>query len=450
MPCDVAVRCSQLSKYYPIYRQPSDRLRQWLWGARRQYYREFWAVRDLSLEIKRGEVVGILGKNGSGKSTLLQMICGCVTPSSGEMVTQGRIAALLELGSGFNPEFSGLENVYLNATILGVSRREIEQRLDEILAFADIGAFIHQPVKSYSSGMAMRLAFAVAATVDPDILIVDEALAVGDIQFQAKCFRHFNQLIARGTTIIFVTHSTEQVVRHCSKAFLMDAGSIVESGDPRVVVNHYLDRMLGPKEVMAEPEATSQPARGEITSSVTPLALQQPMIPFEQQAGYNPSEYRWGNRLAVIRAFHLSQVGKADHQTHFTTGDQLSLSLSVDFLQACQRPIFGLTLKTVDGVTVYGNNSRDCSRASTFTAVKAGTTVIVTFELSLWLARGDYFLSLGVATDETGEVIPLDRRYDAVHVVLSNPHHSAGLAELQMNYRLAVVNQSTLPRIINE
>lgn len=449
MPCDVAVRCSQLSKYYPIYRQPSDRLRQWLWGARRQYYREFWAVRDLSLEIKRGEVVGILGKNGSGKSTLLQMICGCVTPSSGELVTQGRIAALLELGSGFNPEFSGLENVYLNATILGLSRREIEQRLDEILAFAEIGEFIHQPVKSYSSGMAMRLAFAVAATIDPDILIVDEALAVGDIQFQAKCFRHFNQLIARGTTIIFVTHSTEQVVRHCSKAFLMEAGRIIEAGEPRVVVNHYLDRMLGSKTI-TEPKATSQSAEGEITSSVTPLAIQQQMIPFEQQAGYNPSEYRWGNRLAVIRAFHLSQTGKADHQTHFTTGDQLSLSFSVDFLQACQRPIFGLTLKTVDGVTVYGNNSRDCSRVSTFTAIEAGTTVIVTFEVSLWLAHGDYLLSLGVATDETGEVIPFDRRYDAVHIVLSNPLHSAGLAELQMNYRLAVVNQSNLPRIINE
>ncbi len=450
MPCDIAVRCSQLSKYYPIYRQPSDRLRQWLWGNRRQYYREFWAVRDLCLEIKRGEVVGILGKNGSGKSTLLQMICGCVTPSSGEITTQGRIAALLELGSGFNPEFSGLENVHLNATILGLSQREIAQRLDEILAFADIGEFIHQPVKSYSSGMAMRLAFAVAATIDPDILIVDEALAVGDIQFQAKCFRHFNQLIARGTTIIFVTHSTEQVVRHCSKAFLMDAGRLVEAGEPRVVVNHYLDQMLGPREATTDPEPPSKPAVEASASSAAPLAKPKQMTPFEQQAGYNPSEYRWGNRLALIQAFHLSQVGHSDHQTHFTTGDHLSVTLSVDFLQACQRPIFGLTLKTVDGVTVYGNNSRDCSVAGRPTSVKAGTTVIATFELSLWLAHGDYLLSLGVATDETGEVIPLDRRYDAVHIVLSNPHNSAGLAELQMQCILEVEHPRTLNRTINE
>lgn len=436
MPCDVAVRCSQLSKYYPIYRQPSDRLRQWLWGARRQYYREFWAVRDLSLEIKRGEVVGILGKNGSGKSTLLQMICGCVTPSSGELVTQGRIAALLELGSGFNPEFSGLENVHLNATILGLSRREIEQRLDEILAFADIGEFIHQPVKSYSSGMAMRLAFAVAATIDPDILIVDEALAVGDIQFQAKCFRHFNQLIARGTTIIFVTHSTEQVVRHCSKAFLMDAGSIVESGDPRVVVNHYLDRMLGPKEAMAEPEAAGKPAGGESASSASPLARQQQMIPFEQQAGYNPSEYRWGNRSAMIQAFHLTKSGESAHQTHFNSGDQLSVSLKIYFLQECRRPIFSFRIKTPDGITVYGNNSRDCSRLKPIIPITAGVTVMVTFKLALWLSQGDYLLSFGIATDETGEVIPLDRRYDAAHITLLNDYNGFGLAELQMKYSI--------------
>lgn len=436
MPCDIAVRCSQLSKYYPIYRQPSDRLRQWLWGARRQYYREFWAVRDLSLEIKRGEVVGILGKNGSGKSTLLQMICGCVTPSSGELVTQGRIAALLELGSGFNPEFSGLENVHLNATILGLSRREIEQRLDEILAFADIGEFIHQPVKSYSSGMAMRLAFAVAATIDPDILIVDEALAVGDIQFQAKCFRHFNQLIARGTTIIFVTHSTEQVVRHCSKAFLMEAGSIVESGDPRVVVNHYLDRMLGPKEAMAEPEAAGKPAGGESASSASPLARQQQMIPFEQQAGYNPSEYRWGNRSAMIQAFHLTKSGESAHQTHFNSGDQLSVSLKIYFLQECRRPIFSFRIKTPDGITVYGNNSRDCSRLKPIIPITAGVTVMVTFKLALWLSQGDYLLSFGIATDETGEVIPLDRRYDAAHITLLNDYNGFGLAELQMKYSI--------------
>lgn len=216
-----------LGKIYRIYRRPQDRLLQ-AFVRGRQLYREFQALDGVSFAVGRGEVVGILGRNGSGKSTLLQILVGTLGATSGRALVRGRVAALLELGAGFNPEFSGLENVYLNAAILGLDQAETSRRLPEILAFADIGDFIHQPVKTYSSGMYVRLAFAVAACVEPDVLIVDEALAVGDVKFQSKCFRRFDELVSQGKTILFVTHSVEQVVRHCDRALLMEGGRLID------------------------------------------------------------------------------------------------------------------------------------------------------------------------------------------------------------------------------
>ena len=238
MSSDIAIKVENLSKCYQIYNQPRDYLKQFiiprlqrLIGREpKQYFREFWVLKDISFEIRKGETVGIIGRNGCGKSTLLQMICGTLNPTSGNVQTQGRITALLELGSGFNPEFTGRENVYMNAAVLGLSQEEIDMRFDDIVAFADIGEFIDQPVKTYSSGMMVRLAFAVQAQVLPDILIVDEALAVGDAKFQAKCFECLKQLKAKGTSILLVTHSSEQIVTHCSHAMLLNAGSVLVAG----------------------------------------------------------------------------------------------------------------------------------------------------------------------------------------------------------------------------
>lgn len=250
---DIAIRVSNLSKCYQIYDTPRDRLKQFILPRLqrtlslqpRQYYREFWALKDVSFEVKKGEAVGIIGHNGSGKSTLLQMICGTLNPSSGSIQTHGRIAALLELGSGFNPEFTGRENVYMNASVLGLCKEEIDQRFDDIAAFADIGEFIEQPVKIYSSGMMVRLAFAVQAQVEPDILIVDEALAVGDAKFQAKCFERLKQLKEQGTSILLVTHASEQIVTHANQALLLNSGDVICYGEPRDVVNQYMDLLFG-------------------------------------------------------------------------------------------------------------------------------------------------------------------------------------------------------------
>src|SRR6478672_3840406 len=233
MSSDIAIKVEHLSKCYQIYSQPRERLKQFILPALqgmigqqpKQYFRDFWALQDVSFEVRKGETVGIIGRNGSGKSTLLQLICGTLNPTSGSLQAHGRIAALLELGSGFNPEFTGRENVYLNGSLLGLSSAEIDVKFDDIAAFADIGEFIERPVKTYSSGMVVRLAFAVQAMVDPDILIVDEALSVGDEKFQRKCFARLEELKSRGTSILFVSHSGSQIVELCERALLLEHGA---------------------------------------------------------------------------------------------------------------------------------------------------------------------------------------------------------------------------------
>ncbi|MCP9891962.1 ABC transporter ATP-binding protein [Cyanobium sp. Aljojuca 7D2] len=240
-----AIQVQNLSKCYRIYKHPRDRMLQALWGktglgsTQATYYREFWALKQLSFEVQRGQTLGVVGRNGSGKSTLLQLICGTLQPTTGVAQVRGRVGALLELGSGFNPEFSGLENVYLNAALLGLRRTEIETKLDQILSFADIGDFVHQPVKTYSSGMAVRLAFAVQAHINPDVLVVDEALAVGDELFQKKCYAHLERLKEQGTSILLVTHSNVQIMQHCDEALLLHKGQAKLIGDPARIIVFY-------------------------------------------------------------------------------------------------------------------------------------------------------------------------------------------------------------------
>lgn len=241
MSSDWAIEAKGLGKCYSLYAHPGDRLKQLLWGRwlAQPYHRDFWAMKDVSFAIAPGEVVGIVGRNGAGKSTLLQMVCGTLQPSTGQLVTHGRVAALLELGAGFNPDFTGLENVFMNAAILGLSKKNVQDRLADILAFADIGDFIHQPVKTYSSGMFMRLAFAVATSVEPAILVIDEALAVGDGAFARKSFDRIMGLKEAGKTILFCSHSMYQVEALCSRALWIEAGQLRMDGTPAEVTTAY-------------------------------------------------------------------------------------------------------------------------------------------------------------------------------------------------------------------
>lgn len=444
---DNVIRVSGINKCFSIYNKPQDRLKQalvprlqrLLGQTERSYGREFWALRDINFEVRRGETVGIVGRNGSGKSTLLQIICGTLMPTSGSVETFGRVAALLELGSGFNPEFSGRENVYLNAAVLGLSRDEVDERFDSIAAFAEIGDFIDQPVKTYSSGMSVRLAFAVQAQIDPDILIVDEALSVGDARFQVKCFERLRQLKENGTSILLVSHSSEQIVTHCSRAILLDSGQIHMADEPRKVMNRYMDLLFG-REKRTE---------AELKQSVTTPQKESIQIPLPNRAStnqelyatrphYNPHEYRWGDGAATILDFDLRANGKPFAHS-VESGHTITLDLAIRFNHLVVNPILGFNIKTTEGVTVFGTNSylQKCTHFQD--QGKAGSVITARLQFKNNLTCGDYFLSLGIASRHGEDVIPHDRRYDSIHLVVSPTNTIYGLVDLALSMEVSQV-----------
>ena len=439
MSSDKSIVVEGVSKCFHIFDKPRDRLLQMLYRNRRKLSREFWALRDISFSVSPGETVGIVGRNGSGKSTLLQMICGTLSVTSGNIAVQGRVGALLELGSGFNPEFTGRENVYMSAAILGLTHEETEHRFDDIVAFADIAGFIDQPVKTYSSGMAVRLAFAVQSQIDPDILIVDEALAVGDARFQAKCFDRLKRLKENGTSILLVTHSSDQIVNHCTRAILLDSGNLVMEGEPRSVVNRYMDLLFGRDREAAEKGSPELIVSGtsEQGTDRYPLSLSHDV--FAEKPGYNHHEYRWGDGAASILDFSLEVDGRSDPR-FVLSGQAMRLSISVRFSQEVVRPIFGITIKTKEGITVAGTNSELLSsEVHTHGLGHAGSCVVVHLDFKCTLATGDYFISIGVASRSAESVVPHDRRYDAVHFSVAPALHFYGLADLDMTMDVSQV-----------
>jgi lipopolysaccharide transport system ATP-binding protein len=427
MSSDLAVRAVGLGKCYRIYPRPVDRLREFVSLRRQKYHTEFWALKDISFEIDRGETLGLVGPNGSGKSTLLELLCGTSTASKGQTKIQGRVAALLELGAGFNPEFTGRENVLLNAAIHGISREAIEGRFDEIFEFAGIGEFIEHPVKTYSSGMYVRLAFAAAIGMDPEILIVDEALAVGDIRFQRKCYRYFHELQSRGTTIIFVTHAVELVRAHCDRAILLNNGTIGSIGAPKDVIHDYLELMFAPdprkrsvREDIQLPE--------QVSEAVTGREFKDGCI---HRRSYNSDEFRWGNRRAEIRDFEIKTPKGSDPVT-FERGEAIDLQMKVYFHESMESVIYGLTIRTVDGVMVFGANTRN--RQIETKMRTRGETANIRFCFTLNLLPGEYFVSLGVAQDDDYvDNLAIDRRYDLVHLTVIGGPDDLGISELYMH-----------------
>jgi lipopolysaccharide transport system ATP-binding protein len=442
MLSDIAINVEGLSKCYQIYEQPRDRLKQFIIPKIKQtigcqarnYFKEFWALRDISFQVRRGETVGIIGKNGSGKSTLLQIICGTLNPSSGTVETNGRIAALLELGSGFNPEFTGRENIYMNGAVLGLSEAEIDEKYDSIASFADIGDFIEQPIKTYSSGMAIRLAFAVQSQVNPDILIIDEALSVGDAKFQAKCFERLRQLKESGTSILLVTHSSEQIVRHCTRAILLNQGTQLETGEPRSVVNRYMDLLFGKEtETRTDLEEALTQANTPNTNNAVKntYGLAHEEDHFSQRRGYNPHEYRWGDGSVTILDFYLAS-DEEPYPSAINTGQTIRLVTSIKFHKDVYRPILGFTIKTKDGVTIYSANSETLGCDDFLTLGQQGSVIQSQVVFDCSLAPGDYFISLGVATKQGEDVTPHDRRYDSIHIQVYPNKRFLGLVDLDL------------------
>lgn len=422
---DIVISARNLTKTYRIFPHASDRVKEMLMFGRRRYHREFTALQGVSFEIKKGETVGIIGRNGSGKSTLLQLICGVLKPTSGEVQVSGRVSALLELGSGFSPEFTGRENVYFQGAIMGIPQDEIDAKFDGIAAFADIGQFIDQPVRTYSSGMYVRLAFAVAISVAPDVLVVDEALAVGDAKFQAKCFRRLEKLKNDGATILIVSHAIEQITRLSDTVLLLDQGQLVTVGEAGPAVSRYVNLLFDGSTQDSTSTATDRGSAGaDLASFGAPDVLER----YHLRPAYNPHEYRWGDRGAVILDF-LLQAGGATHvATIGYESKSIAVRLKILFMRDVACPVFGLTIKLHDGVTLCGINS--IGQADISGVMKAGELVVVEFLLSPHLVPGDYFISVGVV-DGTGEdVIPLDRRYDSIHLKVDGHTRQFGIVDM--------------------
>ena len=443
---DIAIRVSNLSKCYQIYDTPRDRLKQFVvpklhrivsplskffsspqssalspQSSASIFYKEFWALKDVSFEVKKGETVGIIGRNGSGKSTLLQIICGTLSPTSGSVETRGRIAALLELGSGFNPEFTGRENVYMNAAVLGLSREEVDERFDDIAAFADIGQFIEQPVKTYSSGMVVRLAFAVAINVDPEILIVDEALSVGDELFQRKCFSRIEAIKNNGATILFVSHSGGTIVELCDRAVLMDSGEKLAVGVPKQIVGRYQKLLYAPadKRESIREQIRRMDDHVAVSSSAAEQEAHQDQLPSEHvqelQENFDPhlkpsSTIEYESHGAYIDTPAVLTLS-GEQVNKLMRGKTYRYAYTVRFTRGASNVRFGMLIKTTSGVELGGGASANSPRDS-LACVEAGSSYRVEFHFRCALNPGVYFLNAGVVGDVDGSGTYLHRLID--------------------------------------
>jgi ABC-type polysaccharide/polyol phosphate transport system ATPase subunit len=502
---DIAISVKNLSKKYRLFNSPEERFKEALHPFKKKYHREFWALKDVTFDVPKGATVGIIGRNGSGKSTLLQIICGVLKATTGDITVNGRISALLELGAGFNPELTGRQNVILNGIVQGFSKDEMNAKIPQIQEFADIGEFFDQPVKIYSSGMFVRLAFAAAINIDPDILIVDEALAVGDAKFQHKCFNKFREFQEAGKTILLVSHSADAIVRHCDFAILLEGGRIIEKGEPKTIINYYMDLLFTGKitgyaccpvlclegykgfnmvqygkkyyafaqslgkidldclsedrlnEFMAENKCIIGTSLGEVKQLVGAIAsssdsaAQRATNPVEKEKtelekfleeipegdnsvnrkSYNKNEYRYGDKRAEIIDYLIVAGDKYDPVT-INSGDVVDIYVKYRFYEDVKSPMFGLAIKTVDGVIIYGYNTRLAK--STVQAVFENTIVIIKWTGTLYTNNGDLFLNLGVA--EQLEIdLPIDNRKDIIHLHIQTLNNFVGVVDFRVNYQ---------------
>ncbi|HTQ30684.1 MAG TPA: ABC transporter ATP-binding protein [Opitutaceae bacterium] len=468
MPEENAVIIAEnISKAYRIWKSPAARLKspflssvaglfpknsglhRVLRARASRGWRDFYALRDLSLNVRRGEAVGIIGRNGSGKSTLLQIIAGTLQPTGGRIDTRGRIAALLELGAGFNPDFTGRENVYLNAAILGFTREQTDARIEAIADFAEIGEFLDQPVKTYSSGMVVRLAFAVAANVEPDILIVDEALAVGDARFQLKCARTIDRFIAQGVTLLFVSHDASMVKRLCNHAILLEHGSVVYAGKPNDVVNLYSKLILDGhsvaslqadiatlrvKTAVSTPPPSSAPGESRPAAAPAPengkLARQAEALLTDERSHVQASgkEFAYGGESGRIRAVAVVDAS-GEKRSWFSSGEPVIVRMVVEAKDDFPEPVFALTIKNTAGVEIYGTNTFFSKQPAP--SMKAGEQHVIDFSFDLDLMPGHYFLSFGFIHFVGEKLVVLHRRYDAINLEVHGIDRTFGIANLK-------------------
>ncbi len=462
MNSEYAIRVQDVSKLYKLYDKPSDRFKEALGLTRKKKYHEHYALQHLSFDVKKGETVGIIGTNGAGKSTILKIITGVLSASQGNVEINGRISALLELGAGFNMEYTGIENIYLNGTMIGFSKEEIEEKMDDILSFADIGDFAYQPVKTYSSGMFVRLAFAVAINIDPEILIVDEALSVGDAFFQAKCYKKFDDFKEAGKTVIFVSHDLSSISRYCDRVILLNKGHKLDEGSPKDMINLYKKVMVGAlKEEKGEGEEAekllSQDSEGKALSGTHSAEAE---VAREKQAAepenekdpaeenekalwkshfqINPNVDEYGDGRATIIDFALvDENGMLS--SSIMKGGRFTIKSKVAFHSEIDNPIFTYTIKNLQGLAITGTNTM--YEKENIGRVKEGDIYLATFEQEMNLQGGEYLLSISCTGYENGDFCVYHRLYDVLNITVISQKDTVGFYDMNSLTRLVKVSE---------
>ncbi len=414
---EIAIAVDHISKVYKLYDKPMDRMVEALGLTKKKKYREHFALSDVSFQVKKGECVGIIGTNGSGKSTILKIITGVLNPTGGTLTVNGRIQALLELGAGFNMEYTGIENIYLNGTMNGFTEQEIESRMQDILDFADIGDYVKQPVKTYSSGMFVRLAFSVAINIDPEILIVDEALSVGDVFFQAKCYHKFEEFKKMGKTIIFVSHDLSSVSKYCDRVVLLNQGVKLGEGSPKEMIDDYKRVLVGQYEL---PESKSE-------SSL--LNDEQIQVAVQKKAAKQDTSklLEYGTKEAVIEQFYMTD-DRGTESKSIIKGSEFTIHMKVRFMADLPAPIFAFSIKTVKGTEITGTNTM--FEKAFLEPVKAGAVKNITFTQKMSLQGGEYLLSFGVTGYDGNDFQVYHRLYDALDLTVISDKNTVGFYDM--------------------
>ena len=424
----LAISAEQITKVYKLYDKPSDRLKEALGLSRGKLHKEHYALKGVDLSIYKGETVGIIGTNGSGKSTILKIITGVLNPTGGNLNVNGRISALLELGAGFNMEYNGIENIYLNGTMMGFSEKEIDAKLQNILDFADIGDFVYQPCKTYSSGMFVRLAFAVAINIEPEILIVDEALSVGDVFFQAKCYHKFEEFKQMGKTILFVSHDLSSIAKYCDRVILLNRGTKLGEGSPKEMIDAYKQVLVGQYEIPQEEESLLQDEElnKKAAESADGASGKKEKLSAEV-LGINEKALEYGTKDGEITEFYVTDK-KGTKTSAIIKGEEFTLHMKVKFNNDIPAPIFAFTLKDKHGTEITGTNSM--IEKAFLDSVKKGDEKEISFTQNLDLQGGEYLISLGVTGYEGDKFQVYHRLYDVLNLTVVSDKNTVGYYDM--------------------
>ena len=435
----LAIKVEDVTKIYRLYEKPIDRLKETVSVTHKNYHRDFYALNGISFQVKKGETVGIIGTNGSGKSTILKIITGVLTPTTGKVKVNGKISALLELGAGFNMDYTGIENVYMNGTMMGYTRKEMDAKLQDILDFAEIGDFVYQPVKTYSSGMFVRLAFALAINVEPEILIVDEALSVGDVFFQSKCYRRMEEIRKSGTTILMVTHDMGSIIKYCDRVVLLNRGEFIAEGKPGRVVDMYKKILAGKLEALKEELRLEEERKN---ADIGPESIELSDFSGGMDLGgsgdketlmrdkltINPDRTEYGDGRAEI--YDLGLLDERGNVTNLLLkGEMFTIRERIRFHAALEAPIFTYTIKDKKGTELTGTNT--LYEGADIKPVKAGDSYTVEFTQKMNLQGGEYLLSMSCTGFEQGEHVVYHRLYDVTSITVISNKNTVGVYDME-------------------